>query len=393
MQSAHFVTGATGFVGGALVLELLARTEQPIVCLVRGVAGQGEERLWRSLEHAARLYDYDNNVYESIRTRVHPVLGDVVEAGCGVDQKDLPPYKYESFWHSAASLRFEDRYQAEINSINVAGTSNALALAKDLGIYDFNYISTAYVSGQMMGDIPETYHTNTTHNNHYERSKYTAEALVANSGFLVRIFRPSIVIGHSKTKGAINFSGLYGFVRQLYSFQGLMERTQKDFLKQNQLAFRTDIGVPLDLVPIDCVVKRAVHIQQNTRQQNTRQQNTSDLSNNTAHYYHLNNPTPPTTDLVVNLIFSSIDLPHPRLLSSDDQLQSMSWIDEKFNSRIDFYRSYLQKHKVFSQEKTNLHAEITDLSPYKMDEASILSYINWYLDILQAERANLPTSR
>ena len=35
MTSTHLVTGATGFVGSALVLELLRCTEDRVVCIVR----------------------------------------------------------------------------------------------------------------------------------------------------------------------------------------------------------------------------------------------------------------------------------------------------------------------------------------------------------------------
>ena len=57
MTNFHLVTGATGFVGGALVLELLARTDSQVACLVReDPASSPHERLETSLTHAARIY-------------------------------------------------------------------------------------------------------------------------------------------------------------------------------------------------------------------------------------------------------------------------------------------------------------------------------------------------
>ena len=52
------MTGATGFVGAALVLELLARTEDTLVCVVRPREGVTvQERLLAALEEAADAYE------------------------------------------------------------------------------------------------------------------------------------------------------------------------------------------------------------------------------------------------------------------------------------------------------------------------------------------------
>lgn len=58
MTRAQLVTGATGFVGAALVLELLARTEDTLVCVVRPREGVTvQERLLAALEEAADAYE------------------------------------------------------------------------------------------------------------------------------------------------------------------------------------------------------------------------------------------------------------------------------------------------------------------------------------------------
>jgi thioester reductase-like protein len=130
--SAHFVTGATGFVGGALVLELLQRTDDVIVCLVRPGEQDPQQRLWNAIDAACVAYDTPAQVAASVRERVIAVAGDVEANMCGVKLAQLPQLSYRSFWHSAASLRFEDRYVEQIMSINVAGTRHALALALSL---------------------------------------------------------------------------------------------------------------------------------------------------------------------------------------------------------------------------------------------------------------------
>ncbi|WP_437900207.1 SDR family oxidoreductase [Sorangium sp. So ce124] len=53
MKEAHLVTGATGFIGGALVLELLRRTDDDIVAMVRPGDTGAVERFRQSIHHAA----------------------------------------------------------------------------------------------------------------------------------------------------------------------------------------------------------------------------------------------------------------------------------------------------------------------------------------------------
>jgi nucleoside-diphosphate-sugar epimerase len=384
-RHAHVVTGATGFVGGALVLELLQRTDDLIVCLVRPGEQDPQTRLWQSLDGAVAAYDAPASVMASIRTRVVALAGDVEQAMCGVDLAALPPLNYRTFWHSAASLRFEDRDAELIMRSNVDGTAHALALAAHLNVFDFNYVSTAYVVGTGIGNMPEARQTQAKSQNWYEKSKLAAEELVLGTNrFALRIFRPSVVIGHSRTLAATTFSGLYGLIRQMVRFKGMMARTQEDLLQSEPLRLRVDVGIPVDLVPVDRVVANAVTVWLATQ---------ATMAIGEAQFYHLNNPTPPTIDSVLNLIFRMVEILPPKYLTRDDQMHEMQWLDEKFNERIEFYRVAFRNHKIFERHNTARLVGAEDPACYHMPDEVLQRYCDWYLQKLIAESADLPTSR
>src|SRR3954467_10603529 len=79
MIATHFVTGATGLVGSAIVLELLQRTTDDVFCLVRPGSDDVTARLRRVLGRAVESYAAPPEVQRAIAERCHAVAGDVVE--------------------------------------------------------------------------------------------------------------------------------------------------------------------------------------------------------------------------------------------------------------------------------------------------------------------------
>jgi nucleoside-diphosphate-sugar epimerase len=325
------------------------------------------------LAGVAADYRYPATLVEQIPRRCRVVVGDVTQPLCGVQGI---PSGVTHFWHSAASLRYENRYADEIFSTNTNGAANALGLATRMGASCFAYVSTAYVAGTRRGTIREEPVLNAETNNLYEQSKVHAETLLlSQSEIPVLVFRPSIVIGHSRTRVAINFSGMYGFFRKVFQFKRIMNRAQEGFGERQQVRIKLDPNVPSNLIPVDIAADEAVRIC---------------LSGAPPAIYHLTHPAPPRTGDVVRLMFSEVGM-RPPLYT--DTAADFTWLDSKFNERIDFYSSYIVGEKVFDRSNTEqaLQGRGPDIEPLTMDR--LRGHFQWYLPKLVQERAGLPASR
>jgi nucleoside-diphosphate-sugar epimerase len=371
VDQVHLVTGGTGFVGAALVLELLQVPGQEVVALVRPRGGaSATERLHGAIRAAAVAYGVDPDAVPLERSRA--IAGDVTAPGCGVAEAP----RATMLWHSAASLRYEDRFADEIRATNVDGTRHVLELAAAAGVEVANMFSTAYVAGAADGRILEAAVVSPAPNNAYEQSKIDAEALVRAAGdrMLVRTFRPSIVVGHSRTLAATAFTGMYGFIRQMVQLRGAMDRLQKGFLAERSLRLRADPGSRIDLVPVDAVAAQAVHI---------------GLAPGSEGVYHLTQDDSPTVGDTICAITDALGFARPEFVGPGAELD---WLDQQLAARMDFYGSYIRGDKVFDRRRADaaLAGAGTAARPALPSSPALTG---WYLERLAAERAALPVSR
>jgi nucleoside-diphosphate-sugar epimerase len=193
-----FFTGATGTLAPFLIHRLLHEGGgETFVCLVR--SGDGAARLERRIATicpgcAARVRG----------PRFVFVSGDVVS-----DVADPGPL--DAIWHFASDLRMEHSAEKAVLAANVGGTERMLALARRSGATLF-HVSTAYVAGARSGRVAEgDLMCGQTFRNSYESSKARAEVLVreAMRSQPAVVFRPSIVIGDTRTGVSLTFQGFY----------------------------------------------------------------------------------------------------------------------------------------------------------------------------------------
>ncbi|MEZ0293677.1 MAG: SDR family oxidoreductase [Solirubrobacteraceae bacterium] len=194
----YFVTGATGFIGRHLVERLLARDGEIHVLVRPG----SEAKL-------ARLGDSG---------RIHAVTGDLAEPYLGLDagQRDALRGNVDHFLHLAAI--YDMTADETANALhNVAGTQHAIDLANDLGAGIFHHASSIAVAGSYEGHFTEDmFDEGQKLPSPYHRTKFESEKLVRTRvDGAWRVYRPSIVVGDSRTGEMDKIDGPYYFFKAI----------------------------------------------------------------------------------------------------------------------------------------------------------------------------------
>jgi thioester reductase-like protein len=263
------VTGATGFVGGYLVDHLLQHSNDEIHCLARSrehepAGARIFNQLNRILDSAAEFEDVSYR-RAFLRARVHVIEGDVRQSGLGINSS-VDTTRFREVWHVASLTDFLVSKRARLFETNLEGGRQVLRFVSENAIPLCNYVSTAFVAGTRSGEIDATaYDGRFPPNNPYEESKRAMEDEIlqaaARGRFAYRIFRPAVVVGHSRTgKPDPNSRGLYGFLALALSLKREILKTRPQHFIENKLRVVVEDNHNLNLVPVDQVVSQMAEI-------------------------------------------------------------------------------------------------------------------------------------
>jgi thioester reductase-like protein len=380
-SSTALLTGATGFLGSSLALELLGSGRERVYCLVRP-RGDVATRLRRAVLSAADSAGIADGLDEQL-DRLIPIAGDIAQPGLGLSAEDralLDDDRPDEVWHAAASLQYEDKYKESIMATNVDGAATVVHTVAELGIPVLNHISTAYVAGLRVGDVhEEPYDPAFEPNNWYEDSKRQGEDLVvANADRFerVRIMRPSIIVGNSTTYRSTSDSGYYGFLRGLERFCRLVERKEDRYLDHHEVKLYVEPHSSLNLVPVDTSVSEAIEI--------------ADDPNEDGRYFHLTNPFPITIEQARIGPETSIERLRLDLVEDRDLLGEY---DAFLDDALDFYRPYLRNDKNFIRAR-DAGSPAPDLRITEEDLAALsVTHLEQMRDATKAKRARASVSR
>jgi nucleoside-diphosphate-sugar epimerase len=172
----YFVTGATGFIGGAVARKLRERGDE-VVALVRD-PGRARHLADQGIELAA---------------------GDITDRACLVD----PMQGADGVFHVAGWYKVGSTDRAAAWATNVDGTRNVLSVMGELGIARGVYTSTLAVNSDTHGVlVDESYHFVGRHLSVYDATKAEAHRIAAariTAGLPLVIVMPGLVYGPGDT--------------------------------------------------------------------------------------------------------------------------------------------------------------------------------------------------
>ncbi|AJC65782.1 MULTISPECIES: thioester reductase domain-containing protein [Dickeya] len=274
-----FLTGATGVLGGRILLEILTTTQANVYCLVR--ADSAEQARIR-LESVLFSYDVERISAGQLH-RIIPVLGEVTHPQLGLNAPDYQRLQgiVDRVLHCAANVSLVASY-GKLHPVNVKGTQHIIDFCLGGSIPLLYASSFSVVGDKLYQEGFELQETDLDFGQNYrdmdyERSKYEAEKAVhqaGEKGLNWTIVRPGNIWGDSASGRYplkdTRVKGIYYEMIKSLVETGLTFRSSEDF----------------DITPVDYVAKASLY---------------ASLHSNDFHGRTLNltNPNPITYDDIV----------------------------------------------------------------------------------------------
>ena len=230
-MTGYFVTGGTGFLGRRLVRRLAARPDcEAVHVLVRA----------QSRHRVAELFE---------SPRVVPLVGDLTADGLGVDPAALSGIDH--VLHLGAIYDFTAD-EDDVRAVNVTGTRNVVGFAAAVGAGRLHHVSSIAVAGDHGGRFTESdFDLGQNLGSPYHETKFAAERIVREECTVpFRVYRPSVVVGDSRTGEMDKADGPYYFLPTISRLAAL----------PSSLPLPGVVSGRTNIVPVDYVVDAVEHL-------------------------------------------------------------------------------------------------------------------------------------
>lgn len=197
------LTGATGFLGAFVLIDLLRYTQATIYCVVRAKdADAARQRIDENLAHYQLAHP-------ALDARVVAVVGSVEQARLGLDEESYRALaaRVDTVYHLAASVSFMPSYE-QLKSINVTGLEHVLRFACEQRTKSVHYTSTyAVFNSDAYALARRVYEhklagTSVGFHRGYDRSKWVAEQIVTAvqaRGLPITVYRAGFISADTRT--------------------------------------------------------------------------------------------------------------------------------------------------------------------------------------------------
>lgn len=388
------VTGGTGFIGGHLVKKLLESADfEKVFVLARPSKTESPSK--RMMDILFELGMRQNGWQKKLTV----FKGDITKAFCGLEAASLGVLKTmgpgTSLFHVAADIRFSEAERDKIFKTNLDGTRNILDLMEKTSIKRLFHFSTYYVFGSYRGTVYERKRSyDQEFRNPYEDSKFQAEELVEKRslerGFKTTVFRPSIMVGDSRTGQALNFAGYYGYMR---GFEVLRQQVisklkinrkyhdEEIFLRSNgslhlPITLWGVTQATVNIVCVDYLVDMVMRI--------------AGSQHSVGETFHLVNPDPPMFGWLLKTGLKILGIDGVRVLDGDrfrsrtlEEIRAvvvktpiLDELEKKVNQLILNYMNYVEGEPLF--DMSNVGAVLGEIPKHPVVDEALISRLLRY---------------
>lgn len=322
MERVAFITGFPAFTAKRMIEKFILE-DNKVFFLVRN----------KFFEDAKRFISSIKKIKNAAK-ETEILIGDVAELDAGLSGKEVRKLRSEvQEVHHIASIFHLGVSKEIIYRVNVNGTKNMLELAKAFrNLKRFNLFSTAFVSGKREGVILEDeLDCGQGFSNYYEETKFLAENLArkASNELKISIFRPSIIVGDSKTGEIDKLDGPYFLINAIVNLP-----------LDIRIPLPAEGNYPLNMVPVDFVIDASYFL--------------SNEKSAEGKTFHLTDPNPLPARLIFEIVAEKVHKKKPGGKISPSAfklLKRIPFVEKIFAQQLEFIE-HLNKLTIFNCSNT-----------------------------------------